>query len=107
MSDAAQLALAVPLGLVAGVILGFPQWRILRRSVKRATWWVLANALAWAVGMPLVFVAAGVRPEGSALQVAALVVGSLAAAGAAVGAIHGAFLCRLTRQIQATSVSVA
>jgi hypothetical protein len=97
MSDWAQLALAVPLGLVAGVILAIPQWRVLRRYVKRAGLWLLANTLAWAVGMPLVFVAAGVRPEGSPLTVALLVLGSLATAGAAVGAIHGAFLCWLTR----------
>lgn len=100
MSDLVQLALAVPLGMIAGTILSFPQWRVLRRSVERAGWWVPANALAWAVGMPLVFVAAGVHPEGTPLEVGLLVAASLAAAGAAVGAVHGAFLCRLTRPHQ-------
>jgi hypothetical protein len=92
ISDALQLLLAIPLGLVAGAILGVPQWRVLRRYVSRAGWWVLANALAWAAGMPLVFVAAGVRPEGSGLWAVPL---GLAAAGAVVGAIHGGFLVRL------------
>lgn len=95
LSDTLQLLLAAPLGLVAGAILGFPQWRVLRRHVARAGWWLVANALAWGCGMPLVFVAAGVRPTGTALFVVVVVAGSLAAAGAVVGAIHGAFLVRL------------
>jgi hypothetical protein len=95
VSDTLQLLLAVPLGLVAGAILGFPQWRVLRRHVRRAGWWLVANALAWACGMPLVFVAAGVRPVASTFATAVMVVASLAAAGAVVGAIHGAFLVRL------------
>jgi hypothetical protein len=95
ISDALQLLLAVPLGLVTGAILGFPQWRVLRHHVPRAGWWVVANALAWGCGMPLVFVAAGVRPAGDALFVVLVSVGSLATTGALVGAIHGAFLVRL------------
>lgn len=95
VSGALQLLLAVPLGLVAGAILGFPQWRVLRRHVRRAGWWLVANALAWACGMPLVFVAAGVRPAAGTLTTAVMVAASLAAAGAVVGAIHGAFLVRL------------
>jgi len=94
--DVVQLLLAVPMGLVAGAILAFPQWRVLRKRVLRAGWWIPANALAWACGMPLVFVAAGVRPEMSVWLAASAVVGSLAAAGAVVGAIHGAFLVKLT-----------
>ena len=95
-SDLLQLVLAVPLGLVAGAILGLPQWWVLRRYVSRAGWWIAANALAWGAGMPLVFVAAGVRPAAGAAATVLLVIGSLAAAGSVVGAIHGAFLVRLT-----------
>ncbi len=97
MSDALQLALAVPLGMVAGIVLAFPQWRVLRRYVPRAGWWLPANALGWAVAMPLVFVAAGVRPGGSPLVIGVIVVASLAAAGAAAGAVHGTFLLWLVR----------
>jgi len=94
--DVVQLLLAVPMGLVAGVILALPQWRVLRKRVLRAGWWIPANGLAWACGMPLVFVAAGVRPEMNGWLAASAVTGSLAAAGAVVGAIHGAFLVKLT-----------
>jgi len=98
MPDALQLLLAVPMGLLAGTILSLPQWRILRRSVSGAGWWVPANALAWAFGMPLVFVAAGVRPPAGAASALAMVGGSLAAAGAVVGAIHGTVLVRLLKR---------
>ena len=92
ISDALQLLLAAPMGMVAGAILGFPQWLVLRRYVSRAGWWLPANALAWGCGMPLVFFAAGAMPAGSALSMAVVAAGSLAATGAVVGAVHGGFL---------------
>jgi len=98
--DGLQLLLAMPLGVVAGAILAFPQWRILRRHLAHAGWWIAANALAWALAMPLVFVAAGVRPETSAAVSAVIVVASLAAAGAVAGAVHGAYLVRLLERLQ-------
>lgn len=97
--DAVQLVLAAAMGLfVLGPILGVPQWRVLRRFVPRAGWWVLANGVAWAVGMPLVFLgvqagAAGGSPW-RAIAAGAL---SLLAAGAAVGAVHGAAMVWLLR----------
>lgn len=90
--DWLQLLLAVPLGVFAGMILALPQWRVLRRHVAHAGWWLAANALAWAFAMPLVFVAAGLRPETGAALSAAIVIACLAAAGAVAGAIHGAYL---------------
>lgn len=95
MPDAIQLLLAVPVGVLAGAILSLPQWRILRRYVSGAGWWVAANAIAWAFGMPFVFVAASIDPTAGAGSALTLIGGSLAAAGAVVGAIHGAFLVRL------------
>ena len=41
-----------------GPILGTPQMFVLRRYARPAGRWVLANALAWAVGMPVVFLGA-------------------------------------------------
>ena len=89
--------LAVLMGLVLGPILGLPQWRILRRHLPRAGWWIAANAVAWAAGMPVIFagmdvVAASGGPE---RFVAAVI--TLAIAGAIVGAIHGLALVRLLR----------
>jgi hypothetical protein len=101
VSDALQLALAAGLGLVLGPVLGVPQWLVLRRYVPGAGWWVGANAAAWAAGMPLVFVVAGSVPAGlPALAVAGLVLATLVAAGAVVGAIHGAVLVRLLRRLE-------
>jgi len=35
-----------------GAILGAGQWLLLRRSLKRAQWWIPASALAWALAVP-------------------------------------------------------
>lgn len=89
---------AAAMGAVLGAVLAFPQWRVLRRVVARSGWWLAANALAWGVTMPLVFLAAGLPlpQEGLWLLLAALL-GTIGLAGALVGAIHGAALVRLTR----------
>jgi hypothetical protein len=101
MSDAAKYALALAMGAALGTILGIPQWRVLRRYVSGASLWVWANAAAWAVGMPVVFLGAGASPAGSsALSVASTVIITIAAAGASVGAIHGAALLWLLRRRQ-------
>jgi hypothetical protein len=57
-SDALQYLLAAVMGFVLGPVLGIPQWRVLRRFVPHAGRWVLANAAAWAAGMPVIFLAA-------------------------------------------------
>jgi hypothetical protein len=91
-----QYALAAGLGLVAGPILGVAQWTVLRRHVRHAARWLWANAAAWAVGMPLIFLGMdfvpwdGPRP---ALFVAFYVVCGIV--GLVVGAIHGRVLVRL------------
>jgi hypothetical protein len=101
MSDAVKYAFASVMGMALGMILGAPQWRAMRRYVPAASLWVWANAAAWAVGMPVVFIGAGSSPAGaSALSVALTVVVTIAAAGASVGAIHGVALLWLLRQRQ-------
>ena len=95
MSDTLQVILAIPLGLLAGAILGFPQWLILKRYISLAGWWVVANALAWACGMPLVFVVASAGSTEGVLSAVVTATIGLATAGALVGGIHGAFLVRL------------
>jgi hypothetical protein len=90
--------LAALLGLVAGAILGWPQWLVLRRFVPRAALWLPANALAWAPGMVMAFVAADFLFSTSfGMGVVALAVLTLAAIGAVVGAIHGLALVWLLR----------
>jgi hypothetical protein len=97
-SAALQLVLAAVMGFVLGPVLGIPQWRVLRRFVPHAGRWVLANAAAWAAGMPVIFLAAGNMPAGAPVWLVAVVVlGVCAAAGAVVGAVHGVWLVRLLR----------
>jgi hypothetical protein len=40
---------------LAGAVLSFAQWLVLRGKVKRAGLWIPANMLAWAFGMPVIF----------------------------------------------------
>jgi hypothetical protein len=91
-------SLAALMGLVLGPILALPQWWVLRRYVERASWWIPANALAWMVGMVLVFVGVGLTPESISLVSALFLLITFALAGATVGAIHGLFLIRLLKQ---------
>lgn len=91
-----QYGLAVGLGLVTGPILGGAQWRVLRRHVRNAHWWLWANAAAWAVGMPLIFLGMDRVPwQRGGLVVAASVYAVCAVAGLGVGAVHGRVLLRL------------
>jgi hypothetical protein len=94
----ARAGLAVTLGGVAGPILGAVQWVVLRRHVRCATRWLWANALAWAVGMPLIVAGMGVVPWTNHVAVVVPAVYLVCAvAGVVVGAIHGAVLVRLLR----------
>lgn len=91
-----QFGLATVLGLVAGPILGGAQAWVLRDHVPRAWRWLPANAAAWAVGMPLVFlVAGGVPPTWHPAVIVTVAVLTLGLVGATVGAIHGAMLVRM------------
>ena len=91
------LLLAAGMGAVGGAVLSFAQWLTLRRSVQRAGIWIPANMLAWLLGMPLIFWGVDLAFKlPSVWQSALVMAGSLFAAGAVVGAIHGLFLIRLT-----------
>ena len=41
-------------GLLNGVILGLAQWLVLRQRAVHAYWWILANAIAWTMGVVIV-----------------------------------------------------
>lgn len=90
--------MAAGMGLVAGVVLAFVQWTVLRTAsgVRRAWLWLPANSLAWLVGMPVVFLGMGSIPAGASVaQAVPIVVAATTAAGAVVGAIHGAILVKV------------
>lgn len=94
------LLLAAALGVALGAILGAAQWIVLRKHAPKAGWWIVANAIAWAIGMFLVFVGTSFIPDNGAVTagvVAAVVIG-VACAGTAVGAIHGLALIWLVRE---------
>jgi hypothetical protein len=99
MSDIAIYGLATLMGFVLGPILGTPQWLVLRRHVRKAGWWILANAVAWAFGMAIVFIGTGFIPAegGINLGVIAILILFVVAAGVVVGAIHGLVLIWLVR----------
>ncbi len=84
------LLLAAGLGAVAGAILAFAQWWVLRRKVKRAGLWIPANMLAWAVGMPIIFWGMDLAFQMNAVwQSLCVIGGALLATGGVVGIIHG------------------
>lgn len=92
---ALQLVLAALLGLVAGPVLGGPQAWVLRGVVPRPGRWVVANAAAWTIALPVTFVAPSLLPpDASAVVIGlAFAVGALVA-GAVAGAVHGVALVR-------------
>ena len=97
-SNAVVYGLAALMGLVAGAILGTPQWLVLRRHVRRAALWIPANALAWAPGMVMAFVAVDLLfAIGIGISAVVLAIAALAAIGAVVGAIHGLVLIWLVQ----------
>jgi hypothetical protein len=98
------ILLAAGLGLVAGPILGIAQWTVLRRLVQRAGRWLWANALAWAVGMPLIFLGMDLVPWTGQPLIAALAVYAVCAiTGAVVGVIHGSILVQLLRGVSSAA----
>ena len=93
------LLLAAGLGAVAGAVLSFAQWLVLRGKVRRAGLWIPANMLAWACGMPVIFWGMDLAFKQGALWQSVLVVGVvILVAGLVVGAIHGRFLVEMTRE---------
>lgn len=94
----AQHALAATLGAVLGAFLGAPQAWALRRQVPGPARWIIANMLAWAIGMPLIFqgmewIGAGAGPVRFIFGVAV----TCLAAGLVVGAIHGRWMRAMIR----------
>jgi uncharacterized protein YbjT (DUF2867 family) len=78
---------AAALGLVAGPVLGFFQARVLRVLGVRPLMWIGGVAVAWALGMPLVFLAASQPWSRAPMMVALLVL-----AGGVVGLVTGLVL---------------
>lgn len=92
------LLLAAGMGAVGGAVLSFAQWLELRKRTEGAGIWIPANMLAWTFGMPVIFWGVDMAFKMTAIwQSVAVMAGSLIVAGAVVGAVHGAFLVRLSK----------
>jgi hypothetical protein len=93
------LVLAAATGLVAGPLLAAFQWLRLRTVIaQRTLLWLAANAAAWALGMPLIFLGAQANELGAGpVLTGVAVAASIFVAGAVVGAVHGAVLVWLVR----------
>jgi hypothetical protein len=93
------LLLAAGMGLFLGAVLGYPQYRVLRKFVAGAWIWIPANGVAWALGMPIIFAsvdrAYAVYESGSVAGTLLIFAAALALAGATVGAVHGLALVKL------------
>ena len=50
-----QYSLAAAMGLALGPVLAIAQVQVLKRHIPRPYGWLWANAIAWAVGMPIIF----------------------------------------------------
>lgn len=88
--------IGIPFFLVS---IGGAQWLELRRHVKKAWIWILANAIAWPLGVMIPVFGIQLVPDTSAVWVfvfAGIMSGVLM--GAAVGAITGLFLIKLLKQ---------
>lgn len=90
-------ALLIPFAIVLGLALlrslGCAQWWVLRRYLSRARTWILANALAWLVGLArCVPVMSALITEESSTAAAAIGIGAGLLMGATVAAVTGCFL---------------
>ena len=107
VSSVVQHALVMVMGAGLGLTLGVPQWWVLRRHVRQAGWWVLANLVAWSLGMPVLLAAAFCIPVGASRSAVAVIalVGSVIS-GAVVGAVHGLELVRILLRLREGDGSV-
>ena len=102
------LLLAAAMGLFLGFILGYPQWRVLRKAAERTWIWLPANCAAWALGMPTIFAVMDIAFRSPALPASITIIAlGVLLAGALVGAVHGLALVRLFSKAHATSISGA
>lgn len=93
------LLLAAGLGAVAGPLLAAFQWLSLRKVLPSKAWlWLPANAAAWGLGMPAIFLGTHAHElTPSAASIVALVALAILVAGGLVGAVHGLVLLRLVQ----------
>jgi len=90
------------LGAGVGTVLGFAQWLVLKAYVRvyirQAGWWMAANAIAWALGLFVAFMGAGIqKSDGFSLETALIEAATGAAMGSVIGGITGIVLVWLLK----------
>jgi hypothetical protein len=86
------------LGAWVGGVLGFAQWFVLKSHIRRAVWWIVANALAWALGLVVAFMMIGMMHSNYfSLETALAGTAIGLTLGAVVGAITGVALVGLLK----------
>lgn len=96
------LAPALLLGM--GTLMGVAQWIELRRHAEGAGRWILANALAWPLGLLWVYGASALVSSSTPLALGvSLIVGSGVAMGVTVGVITGVTMERIVAGGQSSS----
>lgn len=79
-------------------VLGFAQRLVLKSHIHRAGWWIIANALAWALGLVVAFRMVGMMHSNRfSLETALAGTATGLAIGAVVGAITGVALIWLLK----------
>ncbi len=88
----------IVLGALLVTSIGFGQWLVLRRYIRKSGWWVLANALAWPLGVAIPIVGMMMVPDGSPVWLWVVVgIASGVLMGAVVGSITGVAMAWLLR----------
>jgi hypothetical protein len=85
------------LGAGNGTVLGFCQWLVIKNQIRRSIWWIIANAVAWALGLFVAYLGAGMVEESFSLRTALLTVVTGTAMGAVIGGITGTALVCLIK----------
>lgn len=90
------LILSLSVGLVLGGIFGLFQWLLLRKYVKKAHQWIIANALGWGLGLLWIYIFASIPTEDSSL-VFIILMGTIGGilTGLSVGVVTGYCLVKL------------
>lgn len=86
------------LGVVFLASIGFAQWLVLRSTLPNAYWWILANVVAWPLGVAVPLIGMALVPDGAA-PVVWIVTGITCGVlmGVVVGSITGLVLVWLLR----------
>lgn len=91
-----EIIILVPIFLLS---IGFAQWLVLRHHIKNAWWWIVANAIAWPIGVLVSILVLVLVPDKSP-AIIWIISGIMAGItmGITVGAITGIALVNLVKE---------